>query len=542
MWRSTKSSPVFTKSLVILAEYKDAIFTNTVSQFDQMLNKDGYNTNGAKDCAAKYFADQFGVRPQFDVVGVAQLPKTRAYYGENVTTGGNDKYPGMMIAHACIAAHDDLKVDFSKYDEDGDGFVDRVFVFYAGEDESQQTVDIYGKRENEDFIWSHSGTLKGGDYGSYLELDGVKINLYACTSEIYRAYSGSSFSQVAAPIGTFCHETMHTFGVADEYDTDYAKSGGTAAGEWGSTALMDSGNNNSKGNYPPNLNAVEKEQLGLATIEDLAVGDYVMTPINSQDAKVYRLSNPTDPTDYFLFECRDTSGWDKYAGGSGMLVYHIDRSATRKQISDTYGFQMSAEQRWMYNEVNCRPGMLDEKGKAVQTLDNHQCCDLIEADGRCDVNPESSAFSNVKGVFFPQVGATSIGYGCDREIKFWDGLYPKLTVTNITIVGSNVSFAVKDITSPVPPEPTDTLSVQEPLYIIIKYSQPLEDSYFVKSGTNMYMRLSNSVGAKEVKWFFNKMEIPDPTQFKATVSGEIRVAVKWYDDTMDYLFKEIKVK
>ena len=58
-----------------------------------------------------------------------------AYYGKN-HSDGNDQYVVDFVIDACKGA-DSLGVDFSKYDNDEDGFVDFIYIIYAGYAESE---------------------------------------------------------------------------------------------------------------------------------------------------------------------------------------------------------------------------------------------------------------------------------------------------------------------------------------------------------------------------------------------------------------------
>lgn len=543
MWTPpvTKGGPVQShKALVILAQFNDVYLSYTMDKFNNMLNQYGYKESDARDCAAKYLEDQFGYRFQIDLAGVVTVSKEQKYYGGNDPKTKRDSHVGTFIAEACTLADQQLEVDFSSYDEDGDGFVDHVFVFYAGEDEAQQSVNPNtGKRENEDLIWAHTARLKDTDYGSSLEFDGVKVDLYACASELYRLPSGMD---TMAPIGTFCHEFCHCLGLVDLYDTDYELSGGIAAGTWGKTSLMDTGNYNMNGTTPPNLNAIELEILGIRMPEDLSVGNYNLLPLGTQGSKTYRILNPNDSTEYYLFECRDSTGWDSGIHGAGLLVYHIDKSPDIMMNSEVHGKSISSKERWeMYNEVNCCPGALvSGTGKVEQTKEKHQCADLVEADGRSDLNPTKQSLANIKGVFFPQVGVVAIGGEAAVKMPFWDGTFPNLAISNITCNGGSVSFKVTDVNSPLPPVPVDPPKDEDPLYIVVQYDAPL-DHGLVPKGTTLTMYVSNTVGAKEEKWFFNNRAIGDPAAFKAESSGEIRAEIYRNDGNVDYVFKSIKV-
>ena len=225
-------------ALVILAQFKgdDEKFkdADAKGKFTAMLTQNGYSYNGATGCAKEYFDQQFNGKHDFsfDVTDVVTVSQRRSYYGAN-DKNGNDKNPHEMVMEACKLA--DEKIDFKKYDQDGDGEVDNVFVFFAGLDEASGA--------EEDHIWSHAWFIMDGA-GEDLFLDGVRINRYACAAEL----EGNTYDKsYMTAIGTFCHEYSHTLGLPDFYDTDYPE-GGFAAALWLCTSLMDGGNYNNNGN------------------------------------------------------------------------------------------------------------------------------------------------------------------------------------------------------------------------------------------------------------------------------------------------------
>lgn len=404
----TKSGPITKHGLVILAEFKDINFKHDKDDFVRLLTEDGYDLNGATGSAIEYFNAQFDgkVKFSFDVSEIVTLPFNRVYYGGN-GSDGTDKAPAEMVRDACRLADEDI--DFSLYDDDGDGKVDNVFVFFAGSDEAEGA--------SEECIWSHAWYIFSGS-GITLELDGVQIDRYACTSEISRRYaSNGEFDEYLSGIGTFCHEYSHTFGLPDFYDTDYEKEGGWAAGLWGCTSLMDSGNLNNNGNTPPNFNAIERELLGIAeAILIESDGQYSMSPVE-QSNSFYRMDTDEDD-EYFLFECRSGKGWDSYIGGSGMLVYHIDRSSEHIR-------------KWtVTNDLNADA--------------SHQCADLVEADARNDRFSGQDEYvnlaGNVKGIFYPYNEVNSITP--DSGLKYWSGLTGRQSLTSIRKIGDVIIFNV----------------------------------------------------------------------------------------------------
>ena len=400
--------------LVILAQYKDIKFRSghKEDQFAALLTEKGYSDNGATGSVKDYFDSQFGgmFEFEFEVSPIVTLDNHRAYYGQN-DRYGNDLRPAEMVAEACQLAHD-ASVNFAKYDDDGDGYVDNVFVLFAGEDEADNPT------KDADCIWSHSWYVESGA-GIKLKLDGKVIDQYACTSELM-------VGDILTGIGTFCHEFAHTLGLPDLYDTDYEESGGWAAGMWNSTSLMDGGNQNNWYKTPPYFNAIERELLGLS--EPIMIehnGQHTLRPIN-ESGQYYKIAAEI-PTEYYLIECRSNNGWDAHIGGSGMLVYHVEKNRPGS---------------WKQNTVNVNP--------------NYQHADLIEADGREDNLNQNNYFQatqNISSIFFPYANVTELTPDSDPGIKFWRGGKVDTRITDIMYEDGVVTFIVSGLKGEVPPTP-----------------------------------------------------------------------------------------
>ncbi len=414
-----KNTGTVRHGLVILAAFSDVPFQpeNTRSSFNAMLNQSGYSTHGGTGCANDYFRAQFGsdVTFQFTVSGIVPLDHPREYYGKNINNArGKDIRPEEMIVEACRKA--DSQIDFSQFDDNGDGVVDNVFVFFAGKDESEGGGD--------DCLWSHAYYVASGSKHLDCTLDGVKIDRYACTSEL--GYRESRQDYMMAGIGTFCHEYTHTFGIPDYYDTDYAGSDGLYyhAGLWTYTALMDGGNRNNDSNTPPFYNGVSRFILSRADLVEIDhEGEYVLEPVSSSNRLLYL---PTEKDgEFFLFECRSNDGWDRFIGGKGLLVYHIDGSDNEAGYSETYQMDMSADDRWQYNQINANP--------------EHPCARVIPADGRRDKLRYGQEFiyqDQIAGLFYP-AGSTSLS---NTDLVSWGGVNAEYALTDIRLDGDNVRF------------------------------------------------------------------------------------------------------
>lgn len=294
----TKGSP---KVLVILVNYTDVKFTHDPSHFRDMLCKENYKENDYTGSVYDYYSQQSMnvFTPQFDVLGPVNLPYSQAYYGGN-DSKGNDLRPREMVVDALNLL--DATVDFSQYDNNHDGVVDNIYLFYAGMGEAS------GGAANT--VWPHSWEL--GQLSP--ELDGVVFNSYACSNEM-------NYDRSPAAIGTFCHEFGHVLGLPDLYATNYAHD--IHPGAWD---LLASGSYNNSSRTPPNLSSFERGALGWLQPTWLHfTGDYALesTIFKSNEAFLIATSNANE---FFLLENRAdwVGNWDSHVPGFGMLVWHID--------------------------------------------------------------------------------------------------------------------------------------------------------------------------------------------------------------------------
>ena len=399
-----------TRVIVLLAQFQDLAFQFGREVFVSLLNQEGYNYQGATGSAMDYFNAQFrGTREfVFDVGPIVTLSKNYAYYGEDESAESNvDLRATEAAAEACVLS--DPEVDFSNYDF--------VYVFYAGGSPSD-----FGA--SDDHIWPHAWDFPSA--GFRLWLDGKLLTRYAMSQELMNVGNETTQTLSFTGIGTFCHEFSHILGLPDLYDTDEEKSGGMAEAIWRSLSLMDAGNYNNNGRTPPGYTAIELDLLGLLDPEDLDVGTYLLEPMTTT-RRALRLQTDTEG-EYYLFECRTNSGWDRYIGGSGMLVYHVDRSGRDTGYSEESEVNLTALQRWEYNEINCRP--------------DHQCLDLVEA------NPPASSVSDV---FFPygtpslqdpEKNSTSFSSVTNPPFVFWSGEVSPYSLVGIRKSSNGVSFTV----------------------------------------------------------------------------------------------------
>ena len=320
--------------LVILVEFSDKEFieTDPNAEFGNLLNEHGYSVNGGTGSARDFYYDNsHGIfEPVFDVFGPVKLDNKYSYYGGN-DSNGYDQRPEQAVIDGCKGLDD--QIDFSRYDNDGDGKVDLVFMYYAGYGEADSSDD--------DAIWPHQWELSSA--GKSLTLDGVAIDRYACSNEL-------NPSNILGGIGTVCHEFGHAMGLPDMYDTD-GEDNESAEGLY-DFSTMCGGCYNNDSRTPPYFNIEERIILGWldesAFLEFAKSGIYTIPPVDENVA--YRTFTDKDG-EYFIYENRSKTGWDTYLPAFGMLVYHVDKS------DRVVYYGVTARELWenwdWYNAINC---------------------------------------------------------------------------------------------------------------------------------------------------------------------------------------------
>ena len=335
------------KGLVILVNFQDVKFNNANTQaaMNDLMNSTNYTYNGAAGSVRQYFSDQSDGQytPNFDVVGPVTLPNSRSYYGKN---NGSDKdiKCGDLVQHACSIANASCNVDYTQYDNDGDGEVDFVYILYAGKGEAAGG--------GESSVWPHSWSVYGTayygyasftiyNYKNYVTFDGKTVDAYACSAEL-------NSNGERCGIGTIAHEFSHVIGLPDYYDTGYGTNdeNGSTPNTW---HIMDHGSYNNDENTPPNYSIYDKYFLGWKT--PLHLGDQpqniTLQPIGTAQANGYQITTSgtqllgaTSTTTHYYVENRQKSGWDAYLPGHGMLIWQVKYNATAwndNEVNNTAG-------------------------------------------------------------------------------------------------------------------------------------------------------------------------------------------------------------
>ena len=314
------------KALVILVEFSGTPFQSgekAKNVFEHFLKgkaedalPDGYEAYTGSYAKANlrnkgsvsdyfYVMSQGTYTPQFDVVGPYKLNQPSLYYGK----GENDNTYA-LVSDACKAA--DKDVDFSRYDADGDGMVDLVYIIYAGYPASMSG--------NPNDIWPKSGT---GGFGTY---DGKKVSRFGVHAELnFGLELNQKNGFLLSGIGLFCHEFSHTLGLPDLYPTvDASKVDNQNPEMWD---LMDGGEYTYNGGYCPTpYSPWEMDAMGWASPVELG-DDAKQVKLNSYytERTAYKINGEND--EYLLIQNIQKGGWWNGIANvynTGMLIWRID--------------------------------------------------------------------------------------------------------------------------------------------------------------------------------------------------------------------------
>ena len=367
------------KALVILVQFPDVKFKSSdpVATFNHYLNADFGTAAPSQDAqifiqneeytnygsVREYFKDgSLGkFTPEFDIVGPVTVSQESAYYGKDKGDDTDTNFR-QMISEACALVDD--QVDFSKYDNDNDKFVDLVYIIYAGYSQS-----ISGN--SDDYLWPKSGTDNFYKYDAngkkitpqeYLIYDGMRICRYGINNELNASPVEGQKRYALNGIGLFCHEFSHTMGLPDFYDTDYHNADNQSPEFWD---LMDAGEYTADGYRPTPYTPWEKMMMGWVdptTLDGSQAQQLTLEPYDkaSQAYKIdadvnddnFRINeNYADAStltdlqkqklltrakgEYLLLQNIRNEGWYKELPGYGMLVWRIDYAdKTSVQLND----------------------------------------------------------------------------------------------------------------------------------------------------------------------------------------------------------------
>lgn len=300
---STSKAPVVgtKRALVLLVDFSDKSAVKNQAHFNNLLfSQNSYATGSMRDFYREASYGKLNVTGAVKgeggpTSGWFRAPRTKAYYTNN--DFGHGAYPknAQKLVEDVITLANPF-VNFSQYDNDGDGFVEALIVICAG-----SGGEATGNKSD---FWSHKWGI------TPKTVDGVKVNKYFMAPEDGR-------------VGVMAHELGHLLcGLPDLYDTDYSSKG---TGRWD---LMAGGSWNNSGHTPAHPTAWCKLKCGwvnptviLNNTQNITLKPYhnnqdiIKIPIGSVNSK-----------EYFLLSNRQKHGFDKNLPGEGMIIEHVDET------------------------------------------------------------------------------------------------------------------------------------------------------------------------------------------------------------------------
>jgi M6 family metalloprotease-like protein len=261
--------------LTILIDFSDAAPAFTKAQVEAWLNQRGYREGSLNGSIRDYYFDNSNgvVDFQNQVVGFYRASQPKSYY--EADTGYSR---ASALVNEAVAAIDG-EVDFSMFDNDGDGRTEAVSIVYAGPQGN------FGRG-----LWPHAGSIN-------TTRDGIQVRRYQMTN------MGTRLG-----LYVFAHEIGHMmFGWPDLYG-------------FGNYCIM--GNASSTTN-PVGINDFYRADQGWIPVIDIAPSTnarYYAVP----NTAGYRYVNSERPEEAFFWSnVQATNRWSSLAG-SGMVLLHFD--------------------------------------------------------------------------------------------------------------------------------------------------------------------------------------------------------------------------
>lgn len=336
------------KGLVVICNWNDRAFKidDPVAFYTKLTSEKNYKDPTktvypyeVRGSVRDYFcANSMGIfDPTFDVVGPITIDYSCLYPWPKDENGKVREEWDANCINIMKAVMEQLKdkVDFSNYDLNNDGFIDMVYVIFAG-------YGSYVVSNNPKYMWPHANDFSTKENDTDTQCwserlgfplyNGKKFGRYACSMEILDREAEADKHAYLDGIGTMCHEFSHVLGLADHYQTDGSLP--TAVTPLGYD-VMDEGCDFEQGLAPVGYSAFERHVLGMAdetiTVLDKA-GNYKLKPFHTNNT-AYIVKSAKEG-EVFYVENRQKEGWDRTLPGHGLLVWRIDTSDPQRFIKN----------------------------------------------------------------------------------------------------------------------------------------------------------------------------------------------------------------
>jgi immune inhibitor A len=309
---------------VILVGFSDSTLKTTAAQLQASLFDTTHSTPTGSVIDYYDWVSRGHIHLRAEIVGTANLPlRDNDYAADAYGTDyfGTPRNDWGLVRDAVQAV--DSTVDWNRYDLDGDGYVDMVWVIHAG-------LGGEGTRNGKNFwsltsslagFWVRGGPVETNDFIPLSTTRHVRVDRFSIMPEM-------SFFKPGQPseIGVFCHEFGHALGLPDLYDTS-VRIGITNVGPgvWSLMSIGAYGGTGRNPEYPSHLGGWSMLYLGWSDYVRPANDTLVTIPSLSSGGPVYNLwfQGETNP-EHFLLEARSREGFDRNLPSEGLIVHQLD--------------------------------------------------------------------------------------------------------------------------------------------------------------------------------------------------------------------------
>ncbi|MEO5989225.1 MAG: M6 family metalloprotease domain-containing protein [Candidatus Eisenbacteria bacterium] len=410
-------SPLGTSAALVQAEWRlpivrvaftDSSLRHSAADLDRAL----FDTTGATGSGsfAEYYTWVSGrrIKVRGEVVATAILPHDRNYYaydsyGLNAISTPNNSLG--MLRDAVVIANP--LVDWSRYDLDGDGFVDMVWIVHAGigAELSTSTRNLWSITSRASTGWGNASAIETDDFvpGSFTQK--LRIDRFTVLPELSAFHPGA-----LCEIGVYCHEFGHALGLPDLYDTTSLGGGANAGpGNWSLMSTGAYGGDNRSPESPVHVGAWPALFMGWS--ERLRpTTDTLLTiaPIASGGPVVEFWFEGEANSEHFLLENRRRQDFDRSLLEDGLIVYQVDEALIGQRLAA--------------NRVNTgpTPGLR-----------------ILEADGDFDLGRGINR-ADTSDPFPGALGRTRLDDETSPALRAINGAGTNLALDAITLVGANV--------------------------------------------------------------------------------------------------------
>ncbi|MDE7440198.1 MAG: bacterial Ig-like domain-containing protein, partial [Clostridia bacterium] len=321
-------------ALVIPVQFKNESTSNQITQ--AKLNKlnlafNGTETDTGWESVKTYYqkASYGALNLTFDIQPVYNASNDASYYEtykeEYVENGETYTRTGDELVLTEALAYYESRLDLTKYDTNGDGCIDAVYLIYS------HSVDY----DNADFYWAYVTWYYGEN-----QYDGLDAFYYMFTGFDFMDEDLDKFDGMIINAETYIHETGHLLGLDDYYDYDSSRGSNEGLG---GADMMDY-NKGDHGVYSKiMLNwltpTIVTTTQTITISSSQAVGDAILVPLKFNNSYF---------CEYLLIDLYSAEGLNKlasemdnsilYGGASyGVRIYHVSSWIDNPYSDTNYG-------------------------------------------------------------------------------------------------------------------------------------------------------------------------------------------------------------